>query len=388
MYNKFNLTKKEIYENIKKLKEQCGTHSPSINTIIENIPQIKCEIDACFLSNPYATDLFMEKVINELCLDKDSLRKYLEYYPQQNSFLSGKISKYTNIPKENILVANGAIEIIEKVMNNMSGKIFMTLPNFSSYYEFINEKTQLITENSILDTEEIIKKVIDNKCNNLVIVNPNNPTGSYLKKESLIYLLDNLKHLDNIIIDESFIHFATKDNPNSVSLSSYVEKYKNLIVIKSMSKDFGIAGIRCGYAVTNSKTIARMLKKSFLWNSNGISEYFLGLLEQDKFVKDYEVSRIRYINEFENFYNILSKIEDIKVYPSKTNFYMIELKKNKAFDFATWMLVEKNIYIRTMDDKIGFGINTDNFVRIAGKTEEQNNIIYNSILEYLSLNKN
>jgi histidinol-phosphate/aromatic aminotransferase/cobyric acid decarboxylase-like protein len=381
MYNK-----SDIYLKIKYLKNQNGTHSPSINSIIENIPEIKCKIDACFLSNPYATDLFMNYIQKDLISDQNTFKKYLEYYPQQNSFIATKISKYLNLPNQNILIANGAIEIIEKIMNKMTGKVFMTLPVFSSYYEFVNDHTELVTYNGILKVEEIVKKVIDNKCNNLIIVNPNNPIGNFIEKNDLIYLLNELKHLDFILIDESFIHFATREDPNSCSLSQYVESFPNLIVVKSMSKDFGIAGIRCGYAITNSKLVSSFTKKSFLWNSNGLAEYFIGLLNNTNFVIEYENCRIRYLNEFEQFYNNLVKINDIKVFPSKTNFFLIDLKDKKAFDFACWMLVEKHIYVRTMDDKVGYGIDSDSYVRIAGKTNKENDFICDSIKEYFNKN--
>jgi histidinol-phosphate/aromatic aminotransferase/cobyric acid decarboxylase-like protein len=149
-----------------------------------------------------------------------------------------------------------------------------------------------------------------------------------------------------------------------------------------MSKDFGIAGIRCGYAIMSKDKVDRSLKKGFLWNSNGLSEYFIGLLEDESFINEYEKCRIKFLKEFNSFYDQLSKIPEIKVYPSKTNFFLIDLKTKKAFDFFCWMLIEKGIYIRSMDDKLGKGILTDTFVRIAGKTEEENKYIIQSIKEF------
>jgi len=246
---------KELYNQLYDLKKQNGTHSPSINTIIENIPEIQCNIDACFLSNPYATDLFLKK-FNEDLIIPNNIRNYLELYPQQNKFVSKKISDYIGVPSENILVGNGAIEIIEKVMNNMSGKMLIGLPTFSSYYEFNKECEIVQSEKQLLTSDDVISEVNRTQSNNLLLVNPNNPTGHYIPKDELRVILENLKHLDTIIVDESFIHFSTKENPNLVSVGELVTTYSNLVVIKSMSKDFGIAGIRCGYAIMSEDKVA------------------------------------------------------------------------------------------------------------------------------------
>ena len=372
----------ELYNQLYDLKKQNGTHSPSINTIIENIPEIQCNIDACFLSNPYATDLFLKK-FNEDLIIPNNIRNYLELYPQQNKFVSKKISDYIGVPSENILVGNGAIEIIEKVMNNMTGKMLLGLPTFSSYYEFNKDCEIVQSEIPLLTSDDVIAEVNRTQSNNLLLVNPNNPTGHYIPKDQLRVILENLKHLDTIIVDESFIHFSTKENPNSTSVGDLVTTYPNLVVIKSMSKDFGIAGIRCGYAIMSKDKVAYSIDKGFLWNSNGISEYFFSLLSDKQFIEEYEKTRIQFLNEFDEFYEQLKTINSIEVYPSKTNFFLIDFKTKKSFDFVCWMLIEKGIYVRSMDDKIGMGIDTDTFVRIAGKTQEENNYIVKSIKEFV-----
>jgi histidinol-phosphate/aromatic aminotransferase/cobyric acid decarboxylase-like protein/phenylacetate-coenzyme A ligase PaaK-like adenylate-forming protein len=375
----------ELYKKLYDLKKQNGTHSPSINTIIENIPEIQCNIDACFLSNPYATDLFLRK-FNEDLIVPNNIRNYLELYPQQNKFVSKKISEYIGIPSENILVGNGAIEIIEKIMNGMSGKMLVGLPTFSSYYEF-NKDCQIIqSQKKLFTADDVISEVKRTETNNLLLVNPNNPTGHYIPKDEIKTILSELKNLDTIIIDESFIHFSSKENPNTISAGELVLDYPNLVVIKSMSKDFGIAGIRCGYAIMSKEKVEYSIQKGFLWNSNGISEYFFSLLSDKSFILEYEKSRIKFLNEFDEFYSELVKIEGIDVYPSKTNFFLIDLKTKKSFDFVCWMLIEKGIYVRSMDDKIGMGIDSDTLVRIAGKTKEENVYIVESIKEFMEKN--
>ena len=129
------MNSEEIKAKLKLLKNESGSHSPSIGTMLSEIPSLKIRVDGCFLSNPYATDLFMLK-LNEL-LGTRKFRDILEFYPPQNYDVSKKISRVLNIDSENIFVGNGAIEVIQAAMHKFSGnKIALPIPTFSSYYEF------------------------------------------------------------------------------------------------------------------------------------------------------------------------------------------------------------------------------------------------------------
>jgi len=187
-----------------------------------------------------------------------------------------------------------------------------------------------------------------------------------------------LKEVETVIIDKSFIHFAYEDgNYDLVSYSSLVEKHKNLVLVKSMSKDFGIAGIRAGYAVMNKVRVQKLLDNGFLWNSNGLSEYFFRLYVRNDFLKEYENERIRYIMEAKDFFEKLAKLPRVKIYPSKANFALIELLSGVGADeFVTKMLIKHGVYTRTCSDKIGL---EGEFIRLASRTREQNNAILNAL---------
>ena len=114
----------------------------------------------------------------------------------------------------------------------------------------------------------------------------------------LKYIIENLSEIENIIIDESFIHFAYEDSDfKMISASTLFNKFENLIIIKSMSKDFGIAGIRAGYAIMSESKVRQLLKNGYLWNSSGLSEYFLKLYSREDFFIRYEIVRKNYISE-------------------------------------------------------------------------------------------
>ena len=380
------LTKEEqlLASKIAQLKEAAGTHSPSIFTIAEELPELKVNVDACFLSNPYATDLFLQYLKNEL-IDTNKLRDVLEFYPSQNEVIAEVIGKSININKENIIVGNGAIELIQAVMHRYAGdKVVVNIPTFSSYYEFALDKTEVVyyqlkkEDNYELSADDYLNFIKKNNPDSVVIINPNNPNGGYLPYEQLRYLLNNLKEVKNIIIDESFIHFAYEDSSLSlISATELFKEYANVIVIKSMSKDFGIAGIRCGYAVMDRHKVSELLKNGYLWNSSGLSEYFFKLYKRKDFFNAYEQVRKRYIKEAVIFFEELSTIPQIRVYPSRANFALIELiDGTTSSDFISRMLIKYGIYARTCSDKIGLN---GEFIRIASRTEKENKIIIDSM---------
>ena len=380
------LTKEELTlaSNIAQLKEAAGSHSPSIFTIVEELPELEVKVDACFLSNPYATDLFLEYLKNEL-IDTNKLRDVLEFYPSQNEVIAEVIGKSININKENIIVGNGAIELIQAVMHRYAGdKVVVNIPTFSSYYEFALDNTEVVyyqlkkEDNYELMADDYLNFIKKTNPDSVVIINPNNPNGGYLPYEQLRYLLNNLKEVKNIIIDESFIHFAYEDSSLSlISATELFKEYANVIVIKSMSKDFGIAGIRCGYAVMDKYKVFELLKNGYLWNSSGLSEYFFKLYKRKDFFNAYEEVRKRYIKEAVVFFEELSTIPQIRVYPSRANFALIELLDGTtSSDFISKMLIKYGIYARTCSDKIGLN---GEFIRIASRTEKENKIIIDSM---------
>jgi len=383
---KLSIEETVINEKLLKLKSSSGSHSPSIFTLAKKIDEIKISIDACFLSNPYATDVFLDYFKKEL-LDTGKLRDCLEFYPSQNYIIAEYISKIINVSKEYIVVGNGAIEMIQTVLHNfVSENILINIPTFSSYYEFLNSSTralyfELNKENDFnLNVNEYIEFVKKNKIKNIVLINPNNPDGGYIPYEDLLVIISSLKELDNIIIDESFVHFAYESEELEMkSVANLVSSFDNLVIIKSMSKDFGIAGIRCGYCIMNKERVSKTIRNGFLWNSSGLAEYFFELYSRKEFLNQYEVVRRRYIRETQIFLQGLESIPQIKVYPTKANFALVELTDGtKASTFVAKLLLKNGIYVRNCNDKIGL---KGEFVRIASRTYDENRAIIKAIKE-------
>lgn len=384
--------KNNVLAKLKELKNNSGTHSPSIETVLKEIPELKIKVDACFLSNPYATELFLKYLDNDL-IKKNRLREVLEYYPPQNYDVSVNISKATGISPRNIFVGNGAIEAIQAVMHTfVEKKVCVIIPTFSSYYEFVRKDTEviyysLIKENNfILDVEHFVQFVKDNNVGSIVLINPNNPNGGYLNKLDLDYLMENLKSLKNIIIDESFIHFAYENlELSQISSEELIAKYNNLTIIKSMSKDFGIAGIRAGYAIMHEDRVSRLLSNGYLWNVSGLANYFFQIYGEKEFLLEYDIARKKYIMNTLMFLSELNSIEEIKVYPSKANFALVEILNGQSSnEFSMNLLINNGVYIRDCSDKIGL---KGEFVRIASRSFEENLTIIKGVKHALKHSK-
>lgn len=380
-------TEQQVAARIKELKDQAGSHSPSIFTIVEQIPELSIKVDACFLSNPYATELFLRYLKTEL-IDTHKMRDVLEFYPSQNAVIAQLLSGHLETPTENIFVGNGAIEIIQAVIHNFTRKkILINIPTFSSYYEFAKGHVEVVfnklkkENNYQIDIEAYLEVVRREKPDTVVLINPNNPDGNYMSWESMARLIEQLKDVETVIVDKSFIHFAYEDeNYGLISYSSLVEKYPNVVLLKSMSKDFGIAGIRAGYAIMRKDRVDHLLKHGYLWNSNGLAEYFFRLYVREDFLKEYEVERIRYIKETRTFFEELKQIPNIRVYPSKANFALIEILNGmKSGDFVTSLLIRYGVYTRTCSDKIGL---EGEFVRLASRTQKENAVILKALREF------
>jgi len=372
---------------LRALKRLSGSHSPSIESLRETLPDLEIKIDACFLSNPYATDLFLKHMNTDL-LEKGGLRDVLEFYPPQNNEVSMHISRAINVERERIFACNGAIEAITAVLQNfVEESICVIIPTFSSYYEFVKPNCKVYfyelgkESEFTLNVDSYLDFVRNNKIRNVVLINPNNPNGGYISSNEIIFLLDSLADLDCVILDESFIHFAYESaDLDLVGLDRLSSMYPNLVLIKSMSKDFGIAGLRAGYAIMSPERVSSLLARSYLWNISGLTNYFFKVYSKEEFRKQYEVVRKKYILNTSYFADELNSINGIKLYPSKANFFLIEIYEKTSYELTFQLLERFGIYVRDCSDKIGLN---GEFIRVASRSFEENLIITQSLRECL-----
>jgi histidinol-phosphate/aromatic aminotransferase/cobyric acid decarboxylase-like protein len=386
------LTEREqaILRELRAIKDESGSHSPSLYTLKDRVPDLAIKVDACFLSNPYATDLFIERLTDDL-LATGELRKVLEFYPSQNRHVAALLQPVLGVDADHIFVCNGAVEAIQAALHRFAGmKVAVILPTFSPYYEYLlpNQEVlfyRLSREHDFeLDVDEFIEFVLRNGIDTVCLINPNNPDGGYVPTARMREMLDAFADLQLVILDESFVDFAYEDEQRTrQSLAVDAAQRSNVMLIKSMSKDFGIAGIRAGYAITSPPRVEGLVKNGYLWNISGLTEFFFRLFAEEEFQQDYVEARLRYLDEATRFFAALAEISHLHPYPTKANFCLVELATALPVEIlAPLLLIRYGVYIRDCRDKIG--LEDGQYVRIAGRTEHENEMMVTALREAIA----
>ena len=274
-------------------------------------PQLK---DYCYLVNPYFPP---QKMVDEL---QASFKTLLTQYPSgaaQMSLLAGKIF---NLLPEQIVVGNGAAELISSLGEKLSGKVAVPYPTFNEYPErFTGCEIVPVNTNpsdfsyTAKDILEVVKK---ENVNTVLLINPDNPSGNFIPKKDVLSLLKELKtHSVKLVFDESFIDFADKEKRYTLLDEAILAEYDNLIVVKSISKSYGVPGLRLGVLASSNTDYINLIKKTnAIWNINSFGEYYLQIYE--KYSKTYALACDSIAEERARFINELSKIKGIHVFPS------------------------------------------------------------------------
>lgn len=333
--------------------------------------------DYCYLVNPYFPS---EQMLNKL---KYNFKELISSYPSTLYIQNKCISRFFNIDEEKIIVGNGAAEIINYLRNIIKGKIGVVIPTFNEYIRCFPDN-EIIEINSCDNDYKITKEMLlsyKDKVDNLIVINPDNPSGNFISKEDIMEIIDEYsKNNKKIIIDESFIDFADEDIRYSLLSDNILDKYKNLYVIKSIGKSYGIGGLRLGVLCSSDYESLKIMKEKMpVWNINSIAEYFLQIFPIYK--KDYENSCSKISEERKFMIEALNKNDKIKVYNSQANYLMCELKELNSSDLTLYLLKNNNIFIKDLKNKKGF--ENKEMIRIAIKSHDDNIEIINAINSYL-----
>ncbi len=327
-------------------------------------------LDFCYLVNPYFPT---PKMKDELRANFDVL---LQEYPSGmfvNSLLAGK---YFNIKQEYVCVGNGAAELIKSVMESFQDKrIGVVYPTFEEYPNRIpNENVvKYIPENSEFSysSEDLKKYFCDKNIDLLLLVNPDNPSGNYIPKNDVMNLVKwAAERKMRIIVDESFVDFTDNHKDNSLLHNDILEANPNMMVMKSISKSYGVPGLRLGvFATSDKEIIAKMKKDVAIWNINSFAEYYLQIFA--KYEKDYLEACDKFIEERKLFFNELQQIPFLRVIKSQANYFLCEVKDKYTSTELTQILLEKaDILIKDCSTKSAFG--GRNYIRIAIRDRKDN----------------
>ncbi|MPL79139.1 Histidinol-phosphate aminotransferase [bioreactor metagenome] len=328
-------------------------------------------LDYCYLVNPYFPP---QRMIDEM---KSSFETLLTQYPSGMEINSLLMAKYFGLNKDYICVGNGAAEIINSLMRILDGKIGIIYPTFEEYPNRRSSKSivkYIPSNNNFSYTADDLIAFFDNKdINYLLLINPDNPSGNYISKEKIILLIEWAQNKGvKIIIDESFVDFSDDNISNSLLNNTILETHDNLIVIKSISKSYGVPGLRLGVLATADVALINVLKKDIsVWNINSFAEYYMQTF--GKYETDYKKACTKFIKERNRFGNELSTISYLRVIPTQANYYLCEVIDKFTSTELTKSLLEYNILIKDCGTKAAF--KGKNYIRIAIRNEMENNYL-------------
>lgn len=379
-----------ILGQLEELSARSGSHSPSLGTMQKAIPEIPIGIDACYLSNPLATDLFWSYFNADILADPQLFKRMLEAYPSQNRAIAERLSTAIGAPADQLFIANGATEAIQAVIHNFSSHIHITTPTFSPYYEFAGPDRQVTAfnldpaTNFAVDPETYVESVLRSHADTAVLISPNNPDGYLIPADDLEWILSKLSSLSTIIVDESFIHFADTATPDGElpSLTGITKQFDNVTIVKSMSKDFGIAGIRAGYSIMPVERVTQLLDNGYLWNTSGIAEYFFSLFDRREFLEQYLRELSSYKLFIDKFTSTTENFDFIQAFKTSANFQLMKLPEHVSSDVvAALLLIRHGVYVRSCGDKIGLD---GEYLRVAIRTESENETILDALKDVIS----
>lgn len=327
-------------------------------------------LDFCYLVNPYFPT---PKMKDEIRANFDTL---LQEYPSGmyvNSLLAGK---YFNIKQEYVCVGNGAAELIKSAMENFADKkIGVICPTFEEYPNRLPKEN--VIKYSIQNADysyqiaDLERHFAENRVDLLILVNPDNPSGNYISKDDVLSLVTWAEERGmKIIVDESFVDFTDNHKENSLLKNDVLEANPNLMVMKSISKSYGVPGLRLGvFATADKEIIAKMKHDVAIWNINSFAEYYMQIFA--KYEKDYQAACDKFIEERELFYNELKQIPFLRVIKSQANYFLCEVKNRYTSTDLTRVLLEKaDILIKDCSTKSAFG--GKNYIRIAIRDRKDN----------------
>lgn len=335
-------------------------------------------LDFCYLVNPYFPT---PRVVDEM---RANFQTLLTQYPSGMKVNTIIASKCFGVSEDYIIPGNGAAELIKALMEDVTGKVGTIRPTFEEYPNRL-PKESLVTfvpkDNTYrYSADELMDFFGANTVDTLLIINPDNPSGNFIPKNDLLRLCEWSKQKGiHLMIDESFVDFSEDWENNSLLHDELLEQYPQLIVMKSISKSFGVPGIRLGIlASADKELIVRLKKKVSIWNLNAFAEFFMQIY--NKHEKDYKTACVKFLKERADFEQQLRGISFLRVMPSQANYFLCEiLSPRTANEVVLYMLKHHNILTRDCSNKPG--LDGKQYMRIAVRNHEDNTRLIEGLKE-------
>lgn len=308
-------------------------------------------LDFCYLVNPYFPP---QRLIDEIQANFTSL---LTQYPSGMRVNALLAAKNFAVHQQNILVGNGAAELIKALMARLEGATGFIRPTFEEYPNRYQDRPNVCFTPAGPDfrytADDLMAFFGPQDIDNLVLINPDNPTGNYIPAPDVLRLADWAQGKGiRLILDESFADFADEAD-NTFIRQDLLDRYRRLYVVKSISKSYGVPGLRLGVLASGDQDLIAALKKDVaIWNINSFAEFYMQI--EEKYKKDYARSLELIRAERARFRRELEKLPNLRVIPSQANYLMVELLGGlSARAITRELLVNRCILVKDLSPKLG-----------------------------------
>lgn len=328
-------------------------------------------LDFCYLVNPYFPN---QRLLDEM---SHSFARLLTEYPSGLRVNNLLAAKDFSVKQDYILVGNGAAELIKVLSEQMLGKVGVVRPTFEEYPNRMMPEQVVVFEAKApsfsYTADDLMTYFADKNIGSLVLINPDNPSGNYISYADCLRLADWCQTRDiMLIMDESFIDFST-EHPTFLN-NSILEKYDHLVVIKSISKSFGVPGLRLGILATSNAALMTNLRRAVsIWNINSFAEFFLQIL--GKYEKSYQEAMNTFRRERARMMAALAEVSYLRVLPSEANYVLCEvLHPHTPRELAVQLLKKHSILIKDCTGKCHAP-----YIRLAIRNTKDNNLLIQAL---------
>jgi histidinol-phosphate/aromatic aminotransferase/cobyric acid decarboxylase-like protein/choline kinase len=329
--------------------------------------------DFCYLVNPYFPP---KKMVEQMEYFYHTL---LTQYPSGMYVQKLLAGKMFGVKEDYLLVGNGAAELINTLGRTMKGKTALSIPAFNEYVRCFPD-CEIVplsgaSHDFRFDMDEL--RMAAQSADNLIIINPDNPSGAFLTKAEVLELAQVCQeHNTRLVIDESFVDFAEQSVRFSLLDNSILEKYPNLLVMKSISKSYGVPGLRLGVCASGDQEwIAVMRGLLPVWNINSFGEYFFQIY--GLYASQYEAACDEIVRQREKMSRRLAEFSFLTPYPSQANYIMCRVDGISSHELSNRLLRDNDLLIKDLSTKNGF--DGQSFIRVAVRDEGDNQALYQAL---------
>ena len=330
-------------------------------------------LDFCYLVNPYFPN---QRLQDELSAN---FTRLLTEYPSGQRVNNLLVAKDFGVKQDYITVGNGAAELIKVLSEQILGKVGVIRPTFEEYPNRLLPEQVVVYQTDAPDfsytADDLMTYFANKNIWSLVLINPDNPSGNYIPYADCLRLAEWCQQRDIVLIlDESFIDFST-EHPTFLR-NDLLQRFDRLVVIKSISKSYGVPGLRLGVLATANPSLMTHIRHTTpIWNINSFAEFFLQIL--GKYEQAYQQALDDFREERTRFVARLQTIPYLRILPSEANYVLCEvLPPHTPRKLAVRLLKQHHILIKDCSAKCH-----GNYIRLAVRNTEDNDRLLNALRE-------